>query len=104
MRFELRTGTWSRPILLMQWQGKVKACPPGQVRLSPHPPTMGFDDRTADRESHAHAARLRRVERVEEAIETLRVQSRTRISHSHENAVRYILRGADQQIARPHAG
>jgi hypothetical protein len=36
---------------------------------------MSFDDRAADRKSHAHAARFGRVEWIEQAVETLRFKS-----------------------------
>jgi hypothetical protein len=64
---------------------------------------MGFDDRTADRQSHAYPVGLGRVEWVEEALETLRAQSGTRISHNDEHAVR-LLHSADHQLAGPLAG
>src|SRR4029077_13077161 len=45
-----------------------------------------------------------RIERVKEALETLRRQPWPRISHGHDDhAVRNILGGADQQIAQPVA-
>src|ERR1700752_1738177 len=40
----------------------------GHVRRSPKPSAVSFDDRIADRQSHAHASGLRRVERLEDAL------------------------------------
>src|ERR1700730_6773769 len=47
----------------------------------PYPSPVSFDDRTADRQPHAHAAGLGRVEWVEEAVKTLRAQFRAGILH-----------------------
>ena len=42
---------------------------------------MCLGDRAADRQSHAHAARLGRVERIEQVRQALRLQSRPGIAH-----------------------
>ena len=62
---------------------------------------MRLDDRTADRQSHAHAIRLGRVECVEESVQALRLQSRAPILHGDAHAVCSICLGADQQLPRP---
>ena len=41
---------------------KLKESTPRLAPGRPKPPTMGFDNRAADREAHAHAVGLRRVE------------------------------------------
>lgn len=79
----------------------MKNSAPGYVRGRPYLAPMRFDDRAADRKSHAHAARFGRVEWIEEAVEILRLQSGARISHFNVDAVRWILRSADHQLARP---
>src|SRR6266436_6092980 len=53
-------------------------------RLAPgrtQPPTIGFDNRAADREAHAHAVGLRRVEGFKEMRQALRAQPMAGISH-----------------------
>ena len=51
--------------LLLDRQREPKDSAVGLVRGGPYPSPVSFDDRTADRESHAHAAGLGRVECVE---------------------------------------
>src|SRR5882724_9659711 len=70
---------------------KLKESTPRLASRRPQPPAMGFDNRAADREAHAHAVGLRRVEGVENVFESLRRQSRTRISHPYEHAARVSL-------------
>src|SRR6266478_532933 len=83
---------------------KLKESTPRLAPGRPQPPTVGFDNRAADREAHAHAVGLRRVEGVENVLESLRRQSRTRISHPYEHAARVSLPAADEQLSRPVAG
>src|SRR6516162_5299855 len=81
-------------------QRELKDRPFGRVRCCPHSTPVGFYDRTANRQSHAHAARLGRVERVEEVLESRRAQSRARICESDEDVARTIVGGTDQQLAQ----
>jgi hypothetical protein len=53
----------------------------GRVCRSPQSSSVSFDNRTADRQPHAQALRLGRIEGVEKTIETLRIQPWARISH-----------------------
>src|SRR5580704_5502100 len=80
---------------------EVKDGATGQVGGHPQPAAMSFDDRTADRQPHPQTAGLRRVERVEEAFETFRVQSRSRILHHDQHAIRFGWSGGDEQLSRP---
>src|SRR5260370_6451898 len=80
---------------------EVKDGATGQVGGHPRLPAMRYDDRTADRQPHAQTAGLCRVERVEEAFETFRVQSRSRILHHDQRALRFGWSGGDEQISRP---
>ena len=50
---------------------KLKESTPRLAPGRPQPPTMGFDNRTADHEAHAHAVGLRRVEWLEQATNVL---------------------------------
>ena len=55
----------SGPIRACCRQGEAEhgaAAPAGQVGLGPQSPAVGLHDRAADRQPHAHAARLRRDE------------------------------------------
>jgi hypothetical protein len=60
---------------------------------------MGFDDRAADREAHAHPVGLRRVEGFKETRQALRAQPRAGIPHRDAHAPRLDTRGADVQFA-----
>jgi hypothetical protein len=62
-----------------------------------------LDDRTTDREPEPQTARLGRVERLEEAIEVRRRDSRTGIAYRHAHVVGSGFTAADQQFARPLA-
>src|SRR4029077_5794393 len=65
--------------------------PPGR----PQPPAMGFDNRAADREAHAHAVGLRRVEGFKETRQALRAQPMAGIPHRDAYALRLDTHGAD---------
>jgi hypothetical protein len=49
---------------------------------------MGFDDRAADREPHAHAIGLGRIEGVEQAVEIVGTETRPGISHLDQHVMR----------------
>src|SRR6476659_9059770 len=76
-----RTSAASRRSVCDRRQGELKAGAAGQVRARPQSAAVGFDDRTADRQPKPQTARLRRVEAREDALESLRREARTRISH-----------------------
>src|SRR5262245_38592979 len=92
-----RRCTWTR---LPSRQGELHGGARAGSVSSPYLAPVRFDDRPADRESHAHAAGLGGVEGVEQAVHTLRVQSRTRILHGDEHPARGVWPGADAQLAR----
>ena len=60
---------------------------------------MGFDNRAADREAHAHAVGLRRVEGFKETRQALRAQPMAGIPHRDAHALRLDTRGADVLFA-----
>src|SRR6476660_283931 len=62
---------------------------------------MGIDDGTADRKSHPHAALLRGVESVENALEMFRINARPKVAYCHEDAICLVLLGADHQFPWP---
>ena len=65
---------------------KLKERTPRLAPGRPQPPIMGFDNRAADREAHAHAVGLRRVEGFKEPREALRAQPRAGIPHRDAHA------------------
>src|SRR6266849_3471817 len=75
------TSAASRRSVCDRRQGELKAGAAGQVRARPQSAAVRFDDRTADRQAHPQAARLRRVEGLENVLESLRREAWTRISH-----------------------
>src|SRR5262245_2522198 len=92
-----RRFTWTRsPSRQGELHGGARAGSASGPYLSP----VRFDDRTTDRESHAHAAGLGGVEGVEQAINTLRVQSRAGILHGDEHPARCVLPGVDAHPSR----
>src|SRR5258705_483220 len=80
---------------------EVKNGAAGLVGGHPQTAAMGFYDRTADRQPHPQTAGLRRVERVEEALETRRGHAWPRILHRDQHAIRFSWRGSDEQLSRP---
>src|SRR5947208_4405737 len=74
---------------------KLKESTPRLAPGRPQPPTMGFDNRAADREAHAHAVGLRRVEGFKETRQALRAQPMAGIPHRDAHALRLETHGAD---------
>ncbi len=60
---------------------------------------MGFDDRAADREAHAHALRLGRVEWLEQTRETFLAQPGAGVLHPEAHLVRFRLAGSDVHLS-----
>jgi len=56
---------------------------------------MGLDNRAADREAHAHAVGLRRVEGFKETRQTFRAQPMAGIPYCDAHALRLDTHGAD---------
>src|ERR1700761_5641531 len=80
---------------------EVKNGAPGQVGGHPQPAPMSFDDRTADRQPQSQPAGLRRMEGLEEALDSRRRQPRTGILHCDHYAIWFGLDGGDEQLSRP---
>src|SRR5262249_42071539 len=68
-------------------QGEVERGAVARVRGGPEPPAVRFDDRAADREAHAHAARLGGEEGVEELIRFARVDADAGVPYAHHDLV-----------------
>src|SRR5277367_3455581 len=73
---------------LVSGDRKLKESTPRLAPSRPQPPTIGFDNRAADREAHAHAVGLRRVEGFKEMRQALRAQPLAGIPNRDANAVR----------------
>jgi hypothetical protein len=57
--------------LLMRGDGKLKCHSRASITRRPQFPSVSFDDRTTDGESHTHSIWLRRVKRVEKPVQPL---------------------------------
>jgi len=62
---------------------------------------MGFDNGSANRQAHPHALRLRRKERMEDAVQIFRVNSRPRILHGYQDALGIAYRRFQPQTSCP---
>jgi hypothetical protein len=60
---------------------------------------MGFDNRAADREAHAHAVGLRRIEWCKETRQSFRAQPGAGVSHPEAHRVRFRLAGSDEHLS-----
>jgi hypothetical protein len=60
---------------------------------------MGFDNRAADREAHAHAVGLRRVERFKETRQSFRAQPWAGVSHPEAHRVVFRLARSNEQLS-----
>src|SRR5271157_5624458 len=87
-----------RLVLSRQREPKYGAL--GLVGRRQYPSAMGLDDRAADREPHAGAMGLGRIEGVEYAIDRGRIKPRTGITHFHEHITRLASAGDYRQLAR----
>ena len=63
--------------LIFLWQNELKDGSLRFVRLRPQSSVVSLDDRAADRQAHAQAARLGRVEGLEQPLELRWIQPRT---------------------------
>src|ERR1700730_1949710 len=80
-------------------QSELKRSARGCVGRGAQPATVGFDDRAANRQSHAQTAGLCREEGGEEPVGILWLYTSARILYRHENLVSLLLR-SDQEVAR----
>src|SRR5690348_5624823 len=84
-------------------QGELKYSAAARfVRSRPQPAPMCFDYGSADRQPHPHSAGLRGVESIENALETCRINTWSRIAHCKVDITRLAFFSADQQISCPH--
>src|SRR5271154_1319586 len=76
-------------------QGELKYDAMGKVCRCPQPPTVGFYDRTADRESHAHAGGFGGEESVEQPVRSLGGESDAAICDTCKHLLLLVLAGSD---------
>src|ERR1700719_1692400 len=61
---------------------------------------MTLDNGTTDAQSDSHTVILSRVERFEEAVGSLRIETDPRIFHGEEHPMTFVSFGPDQQFPR----
>jgi hypothetical protein len=93
-------GAPSGHVLLIQRQSELKGRTWADIAGGRQPSLMNFDDRPADRKSHAHAAGLRREEGVEEAVRVLSGDSDTAVLYCYPHLLRFVLVRSEHQFAR----
>src|ERR1700730_2617186 len=76
----------------------------GVVRGNPQPAIMGLNDRTADRQTHPHAARFCSEQRMEYVLEVLRADSCAGVRHRHDYVPTAAHPGPDAQDPRSVLG
>src|SRR5258708_33138573 len=86
-------------IFVASWQRELKDRAARLIRCCPQTTAMRLDDRTADRQSHAHAIALGRVESVEDVFQVRPVQSGAGIADGQKHTVRFVCGRADTQIS-----
>ena len=70
------------------------------MRLYPETATVSLDDRTADRQPDAHAAALGRVERIEQPIHCLGLETDACVLHADPYTIAFFPRGSDRHLFR----
>src|ERR1700754_4070033 len=81
--------------------GKLKGSAMRDDRAYPYASPVRFHNRPADGQAHAHPRRLRRVKRLEKALDVLGSDARSRIEHSDKRTTRVVLARADCYLPRP---
>src|SRR5271157_5241180 len=80
---------------------KVEDCASAVIGRSPYPASMRLKDGTANGKSHAHAAGLRRVERVEDPVYGLGVDTCPRVLNRYLHLAGVDVPRADRQFSCP---
>ena len=78
---------------------KLKESTPRLAPGGPQPSAVSFDNRAADRQPHAHAVGLRRVEWFKETRQSFRAQPGAGVSHPKAHLVRFGLPGSDEHFS-----
>ena len=82
-------------------QDELKRRPRPGIVGGGHPSAMGLDDRAADRQSHAHAARLGGEEGPEQTVRVLRVDAGSGVDDLDRHLIGLNRLRSDQQLALP---
>src|SRR6266850_6653757 len=94
-------GAISRCGVCVHRQGELKRGTVGYVCRGPQPATVSFNDRTADREAHTHAAGFGGEEGVEQSVRVLGGDSDAAIRHTYKHLLFLVVARSDHQLARP---
>src|ERR1700759_1646424 len=78
-------------------QSELKHGASGHVCTRPQAPTMPFNDRAANGQPQPQTIRLGREEGLEDVLQSLRREARTRIPHRDEEIAGICFAGANQQ-------
>src|SRR5262249_57476015 len=83
-------------------QRELKRCTCWHIPRRPQPAAVALNDQTADREPHPEPVGLRRVEGVEQPVEVLRSEPRTRIAYGNQHHFRRLPSGGlHPPLSRP---
>src|SRR3982074_1482070 len=93
------TGATSRRSVCVRRHCELKRGTVGYVCRGPQPAIVSFDNRTADRESHTHAAGFGGEERVEQPVRILGTDPDAAIRDTYEHLVCLVLTRSDHQFA-----
>src|SRR3954451_17231556 len=88
-------------IHLMQRKSKVKGRALSQIGLNPYASAVSLDDRTADRQSHAHSIGFGGDEGAKQPVCVLGGDPDTAVLHGYRHWVCFVLARSDHQLARP---
>ena len=72
-----------------------------QIGLNPYASAVSLDDRTADRQSHAHSIGFGGDEGAEQPVCVLGGDPDTAVLHGYRHLVCFVLARSDHQLARP---
>ena len=81
-------------------EGELEGCAVGQVGVGYQPAFVGFDDRTADRKSHAHATGFCSEEGFEHVSRIVGGESDAAVRYPNVHLVRLLAARSDRQFAR----
>ena len=94
------TAETSRCSVCAYRQGELKRGTVGYVCRGPKPATVGFHDRTADGESHPHAAGFGGEEGIEQPVRILGGDPNAAIRHTYQHLLFLVLARSDHQFCR----
>src|SRR6202043_2400224 len=92
-------GAQSRRLLFVHGQDEMKRGTVGYVCRGPQPASMGFHDRTADRESHPHATGFGGEEGGEQPVRILGGDPDAAIRHTYQHLLCLVLTRSDHQFS-----